>query len=154
MSKDQIVTVVLRTFRPMACSEPLARSTPHICKSPVLAPASADCVSGQFTSSNWNCLVSVSKLVLPKSHPLHDCHVRYWPKADMLIALSDLRFRGKSGHRNLRASRPLLTHSGHGCSRIEPCRTLPTAAYRANNKMPALMYTTEQAIACPARGAA
>jgi hypothetical protein len=69
MSKDQIVSVGLRTFRPMACSEPLARSTPHICKSPVLAPPSADCVSGQYTSSNWNCLVSVSKLVLRNPTP-------------------------------------------------------------------------------------
>jgi hypothetical protein len=69
MSKDQIVSVGLRTFRPMACSEPLARSTPHICKSPVLAPPSADCVSGLFTSSNWNCLVSVSKLVLRNPTP-------------------------------------------------------------------------------------
>ena len=36
-----------------------------------------------------------------------------WHKADILIAWPNVRFRGKSGHRNLRASRPLLTHSGH-----------------------------------------
>src|SRR6202040_892218 len=96
MSKDQIVSVVLRTFRPMACSEPLARSTPHICKRPVLAPASGACVSRHFTSSHWNCLVSVSKLGLPKSHPLHDCHVRYWHLADIPVALSNVRLSHKA----------------------------------------------------------
>jgi hypothetical protein len=40
-------------------------------------------------------------------------NVRLWPKADIPVSPFNVRFRGKSGRRNLRASRPLLTQSGH-----------------------------------------
>jgi hypothetical protein len=48
------------------------------------------------------------KKVLANSEPS-----THGPKADILIAWANVRFRGQSGHRNLRASRPLLTHNGH-----------------------------------------
>jgi hypothetical protein len=37
--------------------------------------------------------------------------VRVWHKADILVALSNVRFRGQSGHRELRASWLVLTHA-------------------------------------------
>jgi hypothetical protein len=40
------------------------------------------------------------------------------PKADIPTAAMNVRFRGQSGHRNLRASRPLLTQSGHERLRV------------------------------------
>ena len=41
----------------------------------------------------------------------------YVPTADIPIAWANVRFGGQCGHRNLRASRPLLTQSGR-CFRI------------------------------------
>jgi hypothetical protein len=38
--------------------------------------------------------------------------VSYWPKADITVASTDVRFRGQSGHRALVSPCPLLTHSG------------------------------------------
>jgi hypothetical protein len=40
-------------------------------------------------------------------------NVRYWHKADMATLLADVRFWGKSGHRDWRVSCPLMTQSGH-----------------------------------------
>src|SRR5262249_29185344 len=39
--------------------------------------------------------------------------VRSWHKADMPIILSNVRFRGQSGHRLLHCTCLLLTQSGH-----------------------------------------
>jgi hypothetical protein len=52
---------------------------------------------------------------------VHTCHhgdqlnarVAYWPKADIVMEVRNVRFRGNSGHRNLRAPRPLLTRRRH-----------------------------------------
>jgi len=45
-------------------------------------------------------------------------NVRFWHKADMAIALSDVRFRGNSGRHGNSAKCLHLTHSGHLQSRI------------------------------------
>jgi hypothetical protein len=39
-------------------------------------------------------------------------NVAYWHQADAAVALLNVRFRGKSGHRNSRAVGPLMT-AGH-----------------------------------------
>jgi hypothetical protein len=39
-------------------------------------------------------------------------NVRCWPKADMHLALRNVRFRGQSGHDECTAKYPLMTQSG------------------------------------------
>jgi hypothetical protein len=68
---------------------------------------------GQFPGAFL--LVRIDSFLLVRIESLN---VRVWPKADILIAWANVCFRGQSGHRNLRASCPLLTQSGHqprGC---------------------------------------
>lgn len=40
-------------------------------------------------------------------------HVYFWRLVDISKPLSDVCFRGQSGHRDLRASCPLMIQSGH-----------------------------------------
>jgi hypothetical protein len=43
--------------------------------------------------------------------------VRVWPKADILIAWANVRFRVKSGHHGFSGSCLLMTQSGHRLGR-------------------------------------
>jgi hypothetical protein len=56
--------------------------------------------------------------------------VRYWHKADMAIALSDVRFRGQSGHRLDDAQCPLLTQNGHERLEVAALQTGLFALFR------------------------
>src|SRR5262249_17540441 len=43
------------------------------------------------------------------------CHVAYWHKADMPTTLGYVRFRGESGHSEVRPQCRLMTHSRLSC---------------------------------------
>ena len=45
--------------------------------------------------------------------PTQAVGVRFWHKAEMAVAVSNVRFWGQSGHCEFRASCLLLTQSGH-----------------------------------------
>jgi hypothetical protein len=51
--------------------------------------------------------------------------VRLWHKADIPTGSTDVRFWGKSGHRDFRARCLLLTQSGHERLRIAAAQTDP-----------------------------
>ena len=59
--------------------------------------------------------------------------VCYWPKADMTLRDSDVRFRGQSGHHQPRRRLPLLTQSGHPALGTKPtiCLGLGTDVNRS-----------------------
>jgi hypothetical protein len=50
-------------------------------------------------------------------------NVRFWHLADIVVAFGNVRFRGKSGHRNSPVSCLLVTQSGHEALRIAAVQT-------------------------------
>ncbi|MGC2075093.1 MAG: hypothetical protein WA728_03475, partial [Xanthobacteraceae bacterium] len=55
---------------------------------------------------------------------LYDRDVCFWHKADIPIALLDVRFWGQSGHRAAALQCPLMTHSGHDVAESLPQRNM------------------------------
>jgi hypothetical protein len=60
----------------------------------------------------------------------HQLDVRFWHKADMPIALLNVRFRGQSGHRAKALQCPLMTHLRHqrlkiAAVQVDPYNSIP-----------------------------
>jgi hypothetical protein len=45
-------------------------------------------------------------------------YFRYWPKAEVLVALMDVCFQGQSGHRKLKPPCPLMTKADMAGARL------------------------------------
>lgn len=57
--------------------------------------------------------------ISPNALPMHRINVGYFPLADMVSSVNDVRFRGKSGHKHWRPTRCHAPHEA-SCLRCPP----------------------------------